>query len=477
MADNNPDQQNPQPSQPQTAQITGTVQIQPQGAQPNQGGGQQPPPGGQPGQADAAKQGEGKPEEAAPKNTGRKFIIAGVVLLLVLAAGFWYWRSTFTEDTDDAQVDGDIYQVSSRIAGHVISVHVEDNTKVNKGDLLVEIDPKDAQVSLEQAQAALANAQAEYTQANANVPITSTTTSTTLQNSGVDIRTTASSVTQTEQQAAAAAARVEEAKANAIKATKDVERYTPLVEKDVISRQQYDAAIAAANSANASVLEAEKNLVAQESAITQAQQRLQTSRNQAAEAAKNGPKQVAVQRARAAGALAQVKQAQAQVDQALLNLSYTRVTAPSSGIINKKNVEIGGNLSVGQDLLTIIPLDDLWVTANFKETQLKQMHRCQEVALKVDALGGRKFSGKISQIGGATGSRLSLFPPENATGNYVKVVQRIPVRIDFTNLKQENGDYSLRPGFSVTPDVTIKGKGDDPNKQDCEAGLPEHQSN
>ena len=475
MADNTPDQQNqpqgqPQAPQAQTAQITGTVQIQPQGAQPGPGGGQAPPSGQAP--PDDKK----KPDEAAPKNGSRKFIIIGVVLLLVLAGGFWYWRSTFTENTDDAQVDGDIYQVSSRVAGHVISVHVEDNTKVNKGDLLVEIDPKDAQVALEQAQAALGNAQAEYTQANVNVPITSTTTSTTLQNSGVDIRTTASSVTQAEQQAAAAAARVEEAKANAIKATKDVERYTPLVEKDVISRQQYDAAIAAANSANASVLEAEKNLVAQEAAITQAQQRLQTSRNQAAEAAKNGPQQVAVQRARAAGALAQVKQAQAQVDQALLNLSYTRVTAPSSGIINKKNVEVGGNLSVGQDLLTIVPLDDLWVTANFKETQLKQMHRCQEVQLKVDALGGRKFSGKVSQIGGATGSRLSLFPAENATGNYVKVVQRIPVRIDFTNLKQENGDYRLRPGFSVTPDVDIKGKGDDKDDQNCEAGLPEHQN-
>jgi membrane fusion protein (multidrug efflux system) len=179
------------------------------------------------------------------------------------------------------------------------------------------------------------------------------------------------------------------------------------------------------------------------------------------------------QRARAAAALADIKTAQAKVDQALLNLSYTRVIAPASGVINKKNVEVGAYLSAGQDLLTIVPLDDLWVTANFKETQLRGMHRCQEVELKVDALGGRKFSGKVTQIGGATGSRLSLFPPENATGNYVKVVQRIPVRIDFTNLKQENGDHALRPGFSVTPDVDVKGTGDDKNTQNCEAGLPE----
>jgi membrane fusion protein (multidrug efflux system) len=147
--------------------------------------------------------------------------------------------------------------------------------------------------------------------------------------------------------------------------------------------------------------------------------------------------------------------------------------APTSGVVSKKNVEVGANLSAGQDLLTIVPLDNLWVTANFKETQLAHMHRCQEVVLKVDALGGRKFSGKVTQIGGATGSKLSLFPPENATGNYVKVVQRIPVRIDFTNLKKENGDYSLRPGFSVTPDVSIKGSGDDKNTPNCETGLPE----
>jgi membrane fusion protein (multidrug efflux system) len=154
--------------------------------------------------------------------------------------------------------------------------------------------------------------------------------------------------------------------------------------------------------------------------------------------------------------MADVKEAQAKVDQALLNLSYTHITAPIGGIVNKKNVQVGANLSIGQDLLTIIPLTNLWVTANFKETQLSEMRPGQPVTLKVDALGGRKFHGKVTQIGGATGSKLSLFPPENATGNYVKVVQRIPVRIDFTNLQQENGDYALRPGMSVTPEVTVK---------------------
>jgi membrane fusion protein, multidrug efflux system len=332
-------------------------------------------------------------------------------------------------------------------------------------------------VALEQAQAQLASAQADYTQATVNVPITSVSTSTTVSTSSSDVLASTSAVSQSQQQADAASARVDQAKANAVKATKDVERYKPLVEKDVISRQQYDAAVAAADSSNAQVIEAENNLVAQQSAITQAQQRLDSARNQANQARKNGPEQVKAEQARAQSALASVKQAQARVDQALLNLSYTRVVAPTSGVINKKNVEVGGNLSAGQDLLTIVPLDNLWVTANFKETQLAKMHPCQEVELKVDALGGRTFSGKVTQIGGATGSRLSLFPPENATGNYVKVVQRIPVRIDFTNLKKENGDYALRPGFSVTPDVTIKGAGDDKQTGNCEAGLPERQHN
>jgi len=410
----------------------------------------------------------GAEAEEKPKS-GKKFIAFAVILAIVLGAGYWYWRGTFTEETDDAQVDGDIYQISSRIGGQVTHVYVQDNKPVNKGDLLLEIDAKDLQVALEQAQAQLASAQASYTQASANIPITSVTTTTQTSNSGTDVRASQSSVDQAKQQAEAAAARVQEAKANAVKASKDVERYTPLVEKDVISRQQFDAAVASATSANASVLEAEKSLVAQQSAISQAQQKLEQSRNQAAEATKNGPQQISVERARASAALAQVKQAQAQVDQAMNNLSYTRVYAPVSGIVNKKNVDVAANLSVGQNLMNIVPLDDLWVTANFKETQLKQMHPCQEVELTIDALGSRKFTGHITQIGGATGSRLSLFPPENATGNYVKVVQRIPVRIDFNNLAKENGDHALRPGYSVTPSVSIKGTADDKESQGCGA--------
>jgi membrane fusion protein (multidrug efflux system) len=431
------DNQN-QPGGTQTAQISGTVQIKQDGNQPP-----------------APKPEEKEPEEKK-KNPLRTVILVAVVLLLVVGAVFYYWRSTYTEDTDDAQVDGNLYQVSSRVTGQVIKVYVEDNQTVQQGQLLAEIDPSDYQVALEQAKANLASAQAAAVQANVNVPITSTNVSTQVSTSGSDVRGTEATVKQAQDQVAAAQQRLAQAQANADKAQLDVDRYTPLVQKDVISKQQFDAAVATAVADKAAVLEAQANITAQQSAVLNAMQRLNQSRFQAAQSVKNGPQQVKAEQARANAALADVQQAQAKVDQAQLNLSYTKITAPTAGVVNKKNVEVGSNLSIGQDLLTIIPLTDLWVTANFKETQLNHMHPGEKVDIKVDALGGRHFTGKVTQIGGATGSRLSLFPPENATGNYVKVVQRIPVRIDFTNLQEEDGDYALRPGYSVTPEVTVK---------------------
>jgi membrane fusion protein (multidrug efflux system) len=423
----------------QTAQISGTVQIK-------QGGGSK-------NDDDSQRHDDDQDSE---KKSGRKYIIIAVVILLVIGAAIFYWRSTFTEDTDDAQVDGDLYQVSSRVTGQVIKVYIDDNQQVQAGQAIAEIDPKDYQVALEQAQANLASAQAAALQATVNVPITSVNVHTSVSTTSSDVQGTAATVEQARKQAQAAQARVDQAKANALKSHLDVERYTPLVQKDVISKQQFDAAVAADAANQASVLEAEATVIGEQAAVTQALQKLAQSRFTAAESLKNGPDQVRVQQAKAKSAMADVQQAQARVDQAQLNLSYTHITAPTAGIVNKKNVQVGANLSIGQDLLTIIPLTNLWVTANFKETQLARMHPGQNVTIKVDALGGRKFHGKVTQIGGATGSRLSLFPPENATGNYVKVVQRIPVRIDFTNLQQEDGDYALRPGLSVTPEVAVK---------------------
>jgi membrane fusion protein (multidrug efflux system) len=408
----------------QTAQISGTVQIKPTG-----------------GEKKAPEEPQKREDDEAPeKKSGRKFIVIAVIILLAIGAGIFYWRSTFTEDTDDAQVDGDLYQVSSRVTGQVVKVYVEDNQEIQAGQPIAEIDPRDYQVALEQAEANLASAQAAAIQQTVNVPITSVNVHTSVSNTSSDVQGSTATVEQARKQAQAAEARVAAAKATAVKSRLDVERYTPLVQKDVISKQQYDAAVATDASNQAAVLEAEATVIAQQAAVTQALQK----------------DQVRIQQARANAALADVKEAQAKVDQARLNLSYTHIVAPTTGIVNKKNVQVGANLSIGQDVLTVIPLTNLWVTANFKETQLSKMKPGQSVTLKVDALGGRKFHGKVTQIGGATGSRLSLFPPENATGNYVKVVQRIPVRIDFTNLQQENGDYALRPGMSVTPEVTVK---------------------
>ncbi len=390
------------------------------------------------------------------KKSGRKFVIIAVLILLVIGAGIFYWRSTFTEDTDDAQVDGDLYQVSSRVTGQVLKVYIDDNQKVEQGQAIAEIDPRDYQVALEQAQANLASAQAAAIQATVNVPITDVNVKTTVSTTSSDVQGASAAVEQARKEAQAAEARVAAAKANATKSRLDVERYTPLVQKDVISKQQFDAAVATDAANQASVLEAEATVIGNQAAVTQALQRLAQSRFQSSQSVKTASNQIQAQQARANSAMADVKQAQARVDQARLNLSYTHIVAPVAGIVNKKNVQVGANVSIGQDLLTVIPLSNLWVTANFKETQLAKMKPGQDVTIKVDALGGRKFHGKVTQIGGATGSRLSLFPPENATGNYVKVVQRIPVRIDFTNMQQENGDYALRPGLSVTPEVEVK---------------------
>jgi membrane fusion protein (multidrug efflux system) len=421
----------------QTAEISGTVQIKQDGA------------------AAAPDAGKKAEEPVEPKKSKRGIVIV-VVLILVVLAGLYFWRSSYTEDTDDAQVDGDLYQVSSRVAGQVVHVDVDDDQYVQQGAPIAEIDPRDLQVALQQAQADLASAKADYVQATVNVPITTTNVRTTVSTSTSDVLGSQASVLQAEANVSAAQARVEEAKANAVKAQLDVERYTPLVAKDVISKQQFDGAVQQAAATQAALAQAERSVAANQDQVKLAQQRLAQSQDQQRQSAKNAPEQIKVQQAHAESAFAAVQQAQAKVDQAQLNLSYGKITAPISGIVSKKNVAVGENLSVGQDLLTIVPLDNLWVTANFKETQLKEMQQGQIVKLEVDALGGRKFTGKVTQIGGATGSRLSLFPPENATGNYVKVVQRIPVRIDFTNLAEENKDHALRPGMSVTPVVRVK---------------------
>jgi membrane fusion protein, multidrug efflux system len=392
-------------------------------------------------------------EIAQPQSRRRGIIVVVIVVLIAVAVGLW-WRSTFSEDTDDAQVNGHLIQISSRIAGQVLKVDVEENQVVKAGDTIAELDPKDFNVAVENAEAALANAQANAAAANVTIPLTAINTGSTLRSADADVSGAHAGVQQAQQQLIGAHATVAQAQANLTKADADLARYKPLVEKDVISKQQWDAAVAADDGAKAALANAQAAESAAAEGVRAAHDRENQSRAQH-NAAETGPQQVEVQNARAKAALAQVAQAQAQLDQAELNLSYTKIVAPVAGIITRKSVEVNQNVSTGQNLLTLVSLEGLWVTANFKETQLRHMEKKQPVEIEVDATG-KTYHGQVTEIGGATGSVLSLFPPENATGNYVKVVQRIPVRIDFTDLEKEDPNHALRPGLSVEPKVRVK---------------------
>jgi membrane fusion protein, multidrug efflux system len=394
------------------------------------------------------EQGEG--QRSRPR---RRFIIIGVGAILVVGALLWWWHSTYYEDTDDAQVDGNLVQISSRIVGHVQDVYVQQNQYVDAGTLLVEIDPHDYETALQQAEANLEAAEASYEAARVNVPVIHTNTGTNLRNADVDVASANEAMTESENELKADQAHVVQNQANYEKARLDLERYTPLVEKDIISKQQYDAAVAAASADKAAVDEAQADVVAAQDAVRVAHDRVieaESSLNYA----KTAPQQVEIQKAKADQAAAQVDQARAQLAQAKLNLEYCQIHAPTAGIITTKSVQPGQNVSVGQALMTLVSLDNVWITANFKETQLQHMRVGQAVTIHVDAYG-RDYDGKVTQVGGATGSMLSLFPPENATGNYVKVVQRIPVRVDLTKPEQ-NKDHLLRPGMSVEPKVRVK---------------------
>jgi membrane fusion protein (multidrug efflux system) len=391
-----------------------------------------------------------------------------VIVLIVLVSGgymFWLHLSKF-ESTDDAQVDGQVYAISSRIIGHVIDVKVEDEQQVKAGDVLVVLDPKDYEVAVAKARADLADAVATYQSSRTDVPITSVNTRSTLTNANSARLDASAGVSGSERQLGAARARlttaeanVRVAQANFTKAVQDVERYKMLVSKDEISKQQYDQAVAAQDAAhatldaqNALVNEATQNIQVAEKNVEQAQTRVEQA-NAQIQSALTGPQQVKVTEARAQSAAAKVDQQRAMLDQAELNLTYTTIVAPIDGVVGKKNVAIGQNVSTGQELMAVVPLEGLWVTANFKETQLQKMRVGQPVKITVDAYD-REYSGKVQRISGASGARFSLLPPENATGNYVKVVQRIPVRIELD--PGQNNDHLLRQGMSVTPRVQLQ---------------------
>ncbi len=382
---------------------------------------------------------------------GRLWLFVGIVVVL-LVGGFFLWRYFGGyESTDDAQVDVHIYPVSARISGYVIEVNVGDNQYVEKGYVLVEIDPRDYQIAVDKAQADLASAEATARSLNINVPITSVNTSSQLSFSGSGVEDAVAGLAAAEKQLTAAQAQVQQAEANDVKVQDDLVRYKQLVDKQDVSAQIYDQAVAAAKASTATVAASHANEAAAGQAVQQARSRVAQAQANL-RAAQTRPQQIATTQARALAAVADVEQKRAALAQAELNLGYTKILAPVSGEVTK-TVVVGLNVQPGQQMLTAVPLQDVWITANFKETQMKHMRQGQPVRIHVDS-SGRDYKGHVDSIAGATGPIFSVLPPENATGNYVKIVQRIPVKIVLD--PGENRDLQLRPGMSVEPTVYLR---------------------
>jgi len=382
------------------------------------------------------------------------FLVA--IVAIVLVAWFW-WESRQWEDTDDAQINGYIYPISARVSGHVIKVNYNDGDYVHKGDVLVEIDPTDYRVALERARADYQDAEAQAQAANYGVPVSSVGSVSQIRSASADMASALAGVAAAQKEVEAAQSQVIAAQADAQKLNTDVERYQQLLGKREISQQQFDAATAAAKAANATVQARQASLLAAQAQVKQAQSRVEQA-NAEERNAQITPKMVAATQAKAQSAEAQALRYRAALDQAQLNLSYTTIVAPVDGVVGERSVQVGSNVSIGQDLMAVVPLHDVWVTANFKETQLTHMRPGQYAKIKVDTYPGKTWDGHVTDLGGATGAKFSLLPPENATGNYVKVVQRIPVRIDFDGHDKAdfNKDGKLRPGMSVEPDVRVR---------------------
>lgn len=398
---------------------------------------------------------------AAAESTGsnaqgrRRSLMFAVVVgaaIVIGAIAFWLYTSTY-ESTDDAQVDGHLNGITARIDGEVIAIYAEENQSVQAGQLLVELDPRDYQVALEQAEAQLLKAQAEVRAEHSNLPITQTASQTSVSTSQSEIFDTEAGVVAAERDQAAAASRLQEVEANNAKAQADVARYKSLVEKDEVSRSEYDQVVATAKALAASVDSARSSAESAQKVVEQRRAQLDQARSQMTLANVSAPNRIAISKANLQSSEANVKAMQAQVDQATLDLSYCKIVSPVTGVVTNRTAEVGEHVSKGQRILTVADLSDLWVTANFKESQLRRMHVGQSVTVSVDAFD-QDFNGTVVAMPGATGSITSLLPPENATGNYVKVVQRLPVRI---RLKPgQKGLDRLRPGMSVVPKVWVK---------------------
>jgi len=398
---------------------------------------------------------------------GKRLWIIAATVIVIAGGGFWLWRTLSPrESTDDAQMTGHVSPVAARVSGTVKAIRVSDNQVVKAGDVLAEIDRRDYEIAVARAEADLAAAEAHSRAARAGVPVTSATARSEehsanagTANAEAALRAAEREVDASRAKLNAARARQVEASATATRASQDLERMKPLAAKDEISKQQFDAAAstaqatqAAVESAIASVHEAEANLDVSEARRVQASGALTQARAQA-QAAATAPQQIALTQAQAAGADAQVLQARAALDQARVNLDRTTITAPTAGVVSRKSIEVGQVIQPGQQLMAITSLTDVWVTANFKETQLASMRVGLKASIDVDAYG-HSVEGHVDSIAAATGATFSLLPPDNATGNFVKVVQRIPVKILLDAPASQA--TPLRPGMSVNATVYLK---------------------
>lgn len=379
----------------------------------------------------------------ARRKRARRFTIFGIVLAVALVLGGVYWWSTRDdESTDDAFIEADVINVAARVDGRVVAVDFDDNQTVEKGQVLVELDPADYQVAVESAQAALANAEAQEHAADADLALTRVS-------SAAAIDEAKSALALALRQVAVARQQADASEADATRAGSDFKRYEDLVKTSDASRQRYEQAVADARGSEARLRGARVSVSASEAQVAEAQARLDD--------ANAAPQRIAVKEAQLATAKAQVVQAEAALRQAQLNLSYTKVVAPVSGRIAKKAVELGNVIQRGQ-ILSDLVADPLWVIANFKETQLARMKVGQPATIRIDALPDLRLKGHVDSFQPGSGSRFALLPPENATGNYVKVVQRVPVKIVFDGVDVATM-RRFGPGMSVVPTVDVGAPG------------------
>ncbi|HTJ30545.1 MAG TPA: HlyD family secretion protein [Acidobacteriaceae bacterium] len=380
-------------------------------------------------------------------------VVLGLILIVLLAIGLgWYLYARQFEDTDDAQIDGHLNPIASRIDGTIKAVYTDDNQQVEAGKVLIELDPSDYKVALDQARAESDQAQAQLQAAHPNLPITMSSNRADLTSQQAQVASADAAVAAARHDLENAIAKLKESEANNDRSQADFARYKTLYEKHEVARADFDQYKAAAASQTQTVAANQASVASAQKVVEQREAQLSDQRSKLEQTQRNAPLQVAIRQADIKSQQAKSEASMSALEKARLNLAYCTITAPVSGVVTQRSAEVGARISAGQQLLMIVQTSDLWVTANFKETQLAHMHPGQSVRIYVDGLQ-KHFEGTVESMPAVTGSRTSVLPPENATGNYVKVVQRMPVRIRFR--PNQAGLDQLRPGMSVEPKVHL----------------------